>query len=478
MNGVQTFFMRVVHRIETEASSLQRYVLLFFAILVLRLTLEFFSNNRLFTLADVIHISLWFMFIVLAFLIQLHLFSGEEIRRVFKLVITCFSIALTAPLIDIFVSRGVGVKMNYLALNGWQEVVFSYFTIGGASLSRGATWGIRIEIVILVVASFNYVYIKTKQLVRALLAAFSIYTVLFFSGALPFLLGGLVNVLNLHYAVDDNSTTLALLTFNLGFILILCVCLFPKRALQFCQLVEWWRWLILLIIFWSGALLARQLYPSNWQLNPSSLWHFPLLLLLGLGGCVYFYKIKDRATCAPTASNASYTLENAWLIWIMVCSLAISYRTFFVALLIWGLLFLNYETPLRLYRLKFLNTCLSALVLMAFALCGFVSFNAPLIGFPAPLLLGGLLIALVCIGLIDYKPRALWLRWVLVFGVMLLLFTFSFLIHLTWVYQLGLLVSILPFARAYLFTKRTQLNWYILILPMVLFIFYCICIFL
>ncbi len=477
MNSIQTFFIRVVNRIETEASSLQRYVFLFFAILVLRLTLEFFSNNRLFTLADVLHISLWFMCIVLAFLIQLHLFSGEDIRRVFKLVITCFSIALTAPLIDIFVARGMGVKMNYLALNSWREVAFSYFTIGGASLSRGATWGIRIEIVILVVASFNYVYTKTKRLARALLAAFSIYTVLFFSGALPFLLEIFVNALHLHYAVDDNSTTLALLTFNLGFILILCFCLFPKRVLHFCQLVEWWRLLAPLIIFCSGALLARQLYESNWQLNPSNLWHFPLLLLLGLGWCAYFYKVKARAIATPTAFQASYPVENAWLIWIVVCSLAISYRTFFVAILIWGLLFLNYEAPLRLYRFKFLNTCLNALALMAFALCGFVSFNAPLVGFPAPLLLNGLLLAVVCIGLIEYKPHALWIKGLLVLGLMLLLFVFSFLMRLNWVYQLGLLASTLPFATAYLFSICTKPRLYMLTLPMILFTFYCICIY-
>lgn len=473
MSAFQFFFIRLVNRIETNASSVQRYVFLFFAILALRLTLEFFSNNRLFTMADVIHISLWFIFIVLAFLIQLLWFSKEKIERLFKLVITCFSIALTAPIIDMFVANGIGIKMNYLTINSWQDLVFSYFTIGGASLNRGATLGIRIEIVILVVASFNYVYTKTKRLVRSLLAAFCIYTILFFSGALPFLLGILVNALNLNYTSDDNSTTLALLTFDLLFVLVLICYFFPQHVLRFYKLIVWWQLLSVLCVFFIGAAMARYLYPNNWQINPTSLWQFPLILLWGLGYYAYLFKIKYRA--ALVLKHAPYAIENGLLIWMVLCSLAISYSTFFVALLNWGLLFFLYESPLRLYRFKFLYIILSAMLAMSFALYGFVSFNAPLVGFPKPLLLSGLFLTFSLIYFIEAKPSKVLVKFIFIIGLLFLLFVLPIIPNLPWFYKMVLLISALPFSFAYIFTTISKNSMYVVVLPIILVICYSIC---
>ena len=164
---IQSLFAAVVARVEGSATPLARYAPLFGAILAVRLCLEFFSSHRLYNLADVLHIGLWFLFIVLAFLMQLHLFSGEDIRRVIRLVVVGFTIALTAPILDLLFSGGEGAKMNYLSIHTWQDVLWAYITVGGSSLSRGATLGIRIEIVLLVLASFNYVWIKTHALWRA-----------------------------------------------------------------------------------------------------------------------------------------------------------------------------------------------------------------------------------------------------------------------------------------------------------------------
>lgn len=155
MQKLQSFFKQTVDKIEDYPLPLKRYLLLFIAILSLRLCLEFFANYRLFQSDDVMHIGLWFLFIVQAFMVQLHLFSKVKVEQIVKLVVCCFSIALTAPLIDLVVSQGKFSKMNYLSVNSFSDIAWSYITIGGASLSRGATLGIRIEIVLLVIASFN-----------------------------------------------------------------------------------------------------------------------------------------------------------------------------------------------------------------------------------------------------------------------------------------------------------------------------------
>jgi hypothetical protein len=145
MKKFKQIFQLIVDKIEGVDLPIHRYLFLFIAILSVRLCLEFFSNQRLFKAEDVLHISLWFIFIVEAFMLQLHLFSKEKVDKIIRLVVCCFSIALTAPIIDLIVSQGKMSKMNYLAINSGSDLLWSYITIGGASLSRGATLGIRIE---------------------------------------------------------------------------------------------------------------------------------------------------------------------------------------------------------------------------------------------------------------------------------------------------------------------------------------------
>jgi len=78
LKKIQQLFVKTVDHVENQQIPFSRYYFLFAAILSVRLTLEFFSSHRLFTMNDILHIGLWFIFIVLAFLVQLHLFSGEE----------------------------------------------------------------------------------------------------------------------------------------------------------------------------------------------------------------------------------------------------------------------------------------------------------------------------------------------------------------------------------------------------------------
>ena len=212
MQWLQDLYARVVDHVENHPTPFERYLHLFFAVLAVRLALEFFSSHRLFTLDDVVHIGLWFVFIVLAFVLQLHLFSGERIEKVAKLVVVFYMFAWSAPILDLLTSRGVPARMNYLSLHSFRDIAWSYVTVGGSSMMRGATLGIRVEIVLLVLASFNYVRIKTGSVTRGLLGAWSIYTVLFLSGAVPLLLGLVVRGFRLAYRQGDQSTLLFLLT--------------------------------------------------------------------------------------------------------------------------------------------------------------------------------------------------------------------------------------------------------------------------
>ncbi|ASS48236.1 MAG: hypothetical protein A3D31_18980 [Candidatus Fluviicola riflensis] len=376
MRKFQLFFKQVVAKIEDYTLPLKRYLLLFIAILSLRLCLEFFANNRLFQSDDVMHIGLWFLFIVQAFMLQLHLFSKVKVEQIVKLVICCFSIALTAPIIDLIVSQGKFSKMNYLSVNSFSDIAWSYITIGGASLSRGATLGIRTEIVLLVIASFNYVYLKTGNIWRSLAGTFSIYTVLFLSGAIPYFLGKINTAFNLTYGQNDQSSSYLLFTLDIGLFLFLAY-RYNRKMISFK-----FDFPIVFRIFGSiglvvlGAYLARKAYPDNWMLDPTTLYYFPLLAVVLL--MLYTYEGYGKQQLKNEGTN--FTVQNGLLLVLVCTSACISFHTLFAVLFTWGMLFFLYEKPLRFINISYLSPLLQAGLMLGYLLIGFMAFGAPMVG--------------------------------------------------------------------------------------------------
>jgi len=381
LKKIQDIFVRTVNAVENKPVPFVRYYLLFAAILAVRLALEFFSSRRLFTLDDILHIGLWFIFIVLAFLLLLHLFSGEKIMKVAKLVIVFFSIALTAPIIDLVITGGTGAKMNYLSLHSWKNVAWSYLTLGGSSLSRGATPGIRIEIALLVIASFNYVRIKRNSITIGLLAAVSIYTVLFISGAVPNLLGLIVSAFHLQYQHDDQSTVLLLLTLDIFLLMIALFRHSPKGGYAIIKTVPWVAFIIVLLHAAIGIALALKNYPGNWQITPTTFFWFPLLFMLSLcfAALAGLHNAADKKNKGPQPVK----ITNGLLLIILVISSMIGAKIFFTALLIWAILFLLHDPVLELKRIPVLRNLLHSVIFLTAAFVGFCTFGAPMIGFPA-----------------------------------------------------------------------------------------------
>jgi len=377
---MQVLFEQIVEKVENNPTAFPRYIQLFFAILFVRLALEFFSGSRLFIIQDVIHIGLWFIFIVLAFLLQLHLFSGVDIVKISKLVITFFIIALTAPIIDILIFGGSGAKMNYLSLNNWQQVVWSYITIGGANFSRGATPGIRIEIILLVIACFNYIRTKRKSIVSGIIGAWCIYSILFVSGAIPAILGIVVNMWKLQFQHDDQSTVLLLFSvdiFMFGFALYRYK---PAYIFKTLKAIEY-KSVILAVFYYSiGIKLSLENYPNNWNLTPTTLFWFPLLF--GLFCCFVILSSLQKISAKSVSPDTMSRIKDVALVLIVCISLIISTNTFFTSMLIWSLLFMSFESPIQINKMPVLRHIIFGLLFISVALCGFCTFGAPMIGFP------------------------------------------------------------------------------------------------
>ncbi len=370
MTRFQALFSRVLTRLEALPGTTAQYAQLFVALLFVRLTLEFFSSQRLFTFGDVVHIGLWFVFIVLAYLLQLHGFARVPVAQAFRLVVVCYVFSWSAPLLDLVFTKGHGAQMNYLSLSSWREVAFSYVTVGGSSLVRGATLGIRVEIVLLVAASFNYVRLKTGQVGRAALAALCLYTVLFASGALPALLLVTTQALGLTFTQDDQSTVLLLLSLDLLLLGALLVRHDPARAKALLRSVRWDAVLFGVVFLAVGFGLGRARYPSEAWWTPTTLFWPGLGVALALAFAV-----------APSLLRGG---EAAWpLLAVLAATSALLHtKLLFLTLVLFGVLVLACAPPFELERLTVGRPLSVAAALLCCAFGGFCAAGGPLIGFP------------------------------------------------------------------------------------------------
>ncbi|MBL0028314.1 MAG: hypothetical protein IPO95_04245 [Rhodanobacteraceae bacterium] len=387
--GALVWFRKTAERIERIDAPFPRFVTLFFALLGIRLCLEFFSSQRLYSSDDVIHIGLWFSFVVLAFMSLLQMATGESMLRTARLAIVCYVFSWSAPIIDLLVHRSIPARMNYIAINSWSDFVQAYLTFGGPSLMRGATLGIRIEIACLVIACFLYVHGKCGSVLRATLAALAIYSMLFATGAIPYLLGLAIGAFGLRYGANDQSTVLLLYCLDAG--------LLSHVLLR--QQPDLWRRVraqvrLLAVVgaaaaFAYGGRLAHAAYPDNVVLNPTTLFWALMLPWMIVAFVVWLGLVRadDPRTGALRVG-----------LWVVIGAgaLLIGDRFAFALQIVFASCWL-WQVALSPWRDRPWVAAIGyAVVVLAAALAGFQCFGGPMIGFP---------------------PNALWL-WPLVAAVL------------------------------------------------------------
>lgn len=392
MNVAQalTWFRATAERIENIPSPFPRFVVLFFALLGIRLCLEFFSSQRLYTTDDVIHIGLWFAFVVLAFMSLLQMATGVAMIRTARLAIVCYVFSWSAPIIDLLVHRGIPARMNYISINSWSDFAQAYFTFGGPSLMRGATLGIRIEIACLVIACFLYVHGKCGSVWRAALAALAIYSMLFATGTIPYLLGLLIRALDLQYGANDQSTVLLLYCLNAGLLSHVLLRHQPQLWRDALAQVRLPAVFGAAAAFAYGAWLAHSAYPDNVALNPTTLFWSLMLLwnLLAFVAWLGLARIDD-------ATSGSLRVG----IWAVVSggALLIGGRYAFALQIVFALCWL-WQVWLAPWRDRVWATAIGyPLVAMASALAGFQLLGGPMVGFPSKALFLLLLAASVLV---------------------------------------------------------------------------------
>jgi len=139
-----------------------------------------------------ISLSLFFLSLFLAIIVVLHLFSQEEIIKVSKATLCFFWIILLPVIIDCLVGIASGERIyHYSYVEENLKGNFINFFNPLVKIS-GIPYGIRIEISLVTLLAFFYLFLKINRIFLSLIGALVVFTTCFFYISFP---GILVRVL-------------------------------------------------------------------------------------------------------------------------------------------------------------------------------------------------------------------------------------------------------------------------------------------
>ncbi len=130
-----------------------------------------------------VHYPLFYLSLFLWALFILKFLTKEEPIKIAKVLLIGMSVIIIAPIIDIIVSKGSGYNLTYLTGPGEFTEIHKFFYFTKDLLQT--SWGQRAEILLVLIGSFIYVFIKTKNHFKALLAPIFIYLIIFIHSILP-----------------------------------------------------------------------------------------------------------------------------------------------------------------------------------------------------------------------------------------------------------------------------------------------------
>ncbi len=412
---------RIITKLETNEVPFFYFILTFFFVITLRNFLEMFSDKCPILFEFFFHYYIGWTTLALALIILFRLVIKEDIKKISQIVLSCFSIIILAPILDLILSLGKGYNIAYMLPELHGSLLSRFATFFGSlneTAQMGATPGIRIEIALILLACFIYFFIKKRDVLKSLIATFLTYSVIFFWFAMPYSVKGFLNIFNIEYKGPDTVLT----NFLLLLIFIFSVWIFylynKKYFVSVLKDIRIFRLLHFELMFILGIALAKVYSSGSIELNSSTLFQIPFIIIAILFAWLFSVftnnltdhnidKIsnKDR----PTVSNAIPFKDYKQLSWIFLVlavlySLNVNFKTLFLIVLFIGNYFLYSMPPLRLKRVPFFSKIFVSLNSLILVIIGyfFIAGNLNIPGNIIAFFLIGFTAALNFIDIKDY----------------------------------------------------------------------------
>jgi len=377
------FFKKLVK--ETEDFDLPIYYFGFTFIFssTLRIFLDFFSYRTEINLIMLLYYYLFYAAIGLSAILLVHIFTREKISKIFKVISTGFIIIIIAPIVDIFLSKGLGFKVGYYK----GDLFYDFITFFGR-ISDKVTLGMKIEIVVLILVLFFYFRLKKLSLVKSFTAVFLFYCSFFFYETAPIFSKPISNLSGTSF-IFSGSVTLSI--FFLLMVLALIFLTFLTNRKVFLSIFRDLRFLrifyYLLMLFLGFLMSWRE--TGGLKLNSDSIFYLSCIIVSIIFAILFSIitnnisdididrisnpnrpLIKDKININTYKKIGWMTLAIS-----LGCALAVNFKAFFLILLFIGNYFIYSMPPLRIKRVFLLSKWVILLNSLVLMILGFMTFN-------------------------------------------------------------------------------------------------------
>ncbi|MBN1755281.1 UbiA prenyltransferase family protein [bacterium] len=415
-----SFVKRIIAFLENPDLSIVYSLAVFLAATTFRNFLEIFSDHVPVQGLFFTHYYLSYLCLALALTWLFHWATGEDLKRIIRLVLASFVVVILAPILDLIISGGSGYNITYLLPEKHGNLWLRLITFFGNFSEKGITPGMRIEIGLVIIGSLIYFQVKSGKLLRSLVFTILTYLLIFFYCAIPYPLKAIVELLGMTFGHSPLSyrNLFLLISFILAFFIVwkerrnFMIPIFkdirPARLMHF------------LVMFGMGYFMAHKFSPEPIRINQDTLISGSLALISIAGAWLFSVmtnNIQDqnidrisnpgRPLTAGIIHPETYK-QISWLILILtlVLSLSVNFAMMFFVLLFMCNYYLYSMPPFRLKRLTFISKIVISLnsfimVVMGYYFAGNTAKTMPL--FPGKLALYFLIFITGVMNFIDLK---------------------------------------------------------------------------
>ncbi len=192
---------KILKKIEDQPVSISQWMVGFVGIIYIRFLLESLSSRTVSGLAltdpfTLIHFGLFFLVVALGIISVLAYFS-KNYNGAPKLVLFALPIIWFGPLFDIITKN----KVTYEYISDTHlKLFFDFIKFFSTSPIKGASFGLRLEILLIVLGIGWYVWIRRKKIYLSFTAIFISFILIFLTCSIP----GVINTFA-HINSGDNS---------------------------------------------------------------------------------------------------------------------------------------------------------------------------------------------------------------------------------------------------------------------------------
>lgn len=366
--GYYRFLARPIGGLENSPAPFSYFILTFLFVTTVRNFLEIFSDRDcVISPGNFFHYDLSYVALAMLFILLLHLGTRTPVAKAARVVLPSFLILCLVPFLDLLLSLGKGYNIAYLAPGIHGPLLPRLLTFFGSFDERGISPGIRVEVALVLLGTFLYIYTKTGRWLRGLFFTLAAYLVLFFYLAFPYVMEPVLRLMGLRFSYATGQ----FIGFYLLIILLAGIPLLyradPAKFRSIIADIRPGRLAHYLLMAALGVALGSNYHPLTiFSSNPFQLvfiavsitfaWLFSVMTNNLADDTIDRVSNPKRPLPAGTISRSLYT-QLAWVFFFLALLYAgaAHFRDFFFIGVFIAAYFLYSMPPLRLKRIPFFS---------------------------------------------------------------------------------------------------------------------------